>query len=96
MNDLKTLFRVAEMDDSVPILDLHGKTVEEARQEIDYFLSDLVTKGVRIGKVIHGKGKERLLKEVPLILKGHRFIEAVHNPGGTYETGAVVYVSVDI
>lgn len=96
MTDVKTLFRVAEMDDATPSIDLHGKTVEEARQDIDYFLSDLLYRNIRIGKIIHGKGMDRLSRTIPDFLRVHDVVEAIHSPGGTHETGAVIYVSVKI
>ena len=39
------------------ILDLHGKTVEEARQTLSRFLWTCQDKGVRHALVIHGKGR---------------------------------------
>ena len=96
MNDLMTLFRVAEIDPSVPALDVHGMRLEEAKHEIDFFLDRVMRSGVRIGKIIHGKGEEILSRQLPDFLRKLPIIENIHIPGGTYETGAVIYVSLKV
>lgn len=94
MNDLKTLLRVAEIDPSVPALDVHGMRVNEARHEVDFFIDKLFREKIRIGKIIHGKGEDILSRDLPRFLKEHAQVECVHTPAGTYETGAVIYVSL--
>lgn len=37
-------------------LDLHGLSIESARESFDYFLSDAVKNGLKCVKVIHGRG----------------------------------------
>ena len=39
-------------------LDLHGKTVEEAKKALSLFLTQCQTKGVRHVLIIHGKGQK--------------------------------------
>ncbi len=38
------------------VMDLHGLSIEGARESFEYFLSDAVKKGLRCVKVIHGRG----------------------------------------
>ncbi len=37
-------------------LDLHGNTVQEAKEEVSYFIKMSITKGYRCIKIIHGRG----------------------------------------
>lgn len=39
------------------VLDLHRKTVDEARLEVDEFLHNCLKLGIRCALIIHGKGK---------------------------------------
>jgi DNA-nicking Smr family endonuclease len=39
------------------VLDLHGKTIEEARETLGVFLSNCQRKGIRHVIIIHGKGR---------------------------------------
>lgn len=94
MSDLITLFRIAEIDPSVPSIDVHGMRLDEAKHEIDYFFDRLIRDKVQIGKIIHGKGEEILARNLPEFLRKHAQVEKLHTPAGTYEMGAVIYVSV--
>lgn len=94
MEDVRTLFRVAEIDPSIPAVDVHGMRLEEAKYAIDFFIDRLVREKSRIGKIIHGKGEEILARILPKYIEKHEFVESTHMPGGTYETGAVIYVSI--
>ena len=38
------------------VIDLHGLSIESARETFEYFLSNAVKKGLRCVKVIHGRG----------------------------------------
>lgn len=38
------------------VIDLHGLSIESARETFEYFLSDAVKKGLKCVKVIHGRG----------------------------------------
>lgn len=54
----KTLRKLAKGQYNVEaILDLHRKTVEEARLAVDLFLTNCLQRGVRCALIIHGKGK---------------------------------------
>ncbi|HCZ06665.1 MAG: mismatch repair protein MutS2 [Thermotogota bacterium] len=45
-------------------LDVRGKTVEEAWQEVDNFIDELVLAGVNRAEIVHGKGTGRLAKGI--------------------------------
>lgn len=94
MNDIQTLLRVAEIDPSIPFVDLHGMSIEEAKYQTDLFLDWLFRDQLRIGKIIHGKGEDILSRALPDFLKKHARIERIHTPAGTHETGSVIYVSI--
>ncbi len=94
MNNIQTLLRVAEIDPSVRSVDLHGMSVEEAKYQAELFVDQLFREGVRIGKIIHGKGEDILSRALPESLKKHKYIERIHTPAGTHETGSVIYVSI--
>lgn len=47
------------------VIDLHGLSIESARETFEYFLSDAVKKGLRCVKVIHGRGLKS--KRTPII-----------------------------
>lgn len=38
------------------ILDLHGMSVDEAKDSVEIFLQQCVNKGIRVALIIHGKG----------------------------------------
>lgn len=47
------------------VIDLHGLSIESARETFEYFLSDAVKKGLKCVKVIHGRGLKS--KRTPII-----------------------------
>ncbi len=47
-------------------IDLHGRTVQQARQEIFQFLRDCIDRNIRCAMITHGKGQYR---EPPALLK---------------------------
>ena len=67
-------------------LDLHGLTVNEAREEIGYFISRAKAQHYRCIRIIHGKGKilknhvNSWLKQIPAVLA---FSSTVPKDGGT-------------
>lgn len=38
------------------VIDLHGLSIESARETFEYFLSDAIRKGLKCVKIIHGRG----------------------------------------
>ena len=84
------------MSADTPVLDLHGMRMHEAEVEIDRFLDRHFRAGDRVVKIMHGKGTERLAHVIPNFVKKHPLTEYVGEPNGTFETGAVIYVIIDV
>lgn len=57
------------------VLDVHGRTVEEAEKEIAPFLDRAFVAGVRRVRIIHGKGTGRLRRAVWTALGRFEFVE---------------------
>ncbi len=74
-------------------VDLHGRTVDEAREIVNLFIEEQRKSGHRAVRIIHGKGygsvgKMSILKEkVPIWLVQHKevlaFVQAPENDGGS-------------
>jgi DNA mismatch repair protein MutS2 len=57
-------------------LDIRGKTVDEAIEILDRYLSDAVAGGFNIARVIHGKGTGVLRKHVQQYLQKHPLVKS--------------------
>ncbi len=87
----QSLISLAELSPDTPTLDLHGMRIHEAEIEIDRFLDKHFRLGTSVVRIIHGKGTERLAKSIPDFTSSHPLVLFVGGPGGTHETGAVIY-----
>lgn len=56
-------------------LDLHGRTVEEAKQVVDNMLNYCSIRGIRQVTIVYGKGSGRLREEVGPYLLEHPLVE---------------------
>lgn len=72
-------------------LDLRGQTVEEALENLGYYLDKAFLAGLPWVRIIHGMGKGRLRSAVRQILKNHPQITA-YEPGKENEGGDGVTV----
>ena len=57
-------------------LDLRGKRVEDAVEQLDRYLDAASAAGLPFGRIIHGKGTGALRRAVRERLQGHPLIEA--------------------
>jgi DNA mismatch repair protein MutS2 len=77
----------AEGRDDAPLeLNLIGRRVDEALDELDRFLDAAVMAGHAEIRVIHGHGTGRLRRAVREFLREHRQVKS-HRPGKAYEGG---------
>jgi DNA mismatch repair protein MutS2 len=65
-------------------LDLRGMTFDEARDELDRFLSDMSSSGMETARIIHGKGTGALRKKITAYLDRHHAV-ASHRLGNWNE-----------
>jgi DNA mismatch repair protein MutS2 len=72
-------------------LDLRGKTVDEALEEVDKYLDDALIAGLNELRIIHGKGTGALRDAVTSFLKSHRQVKS-YRLGGYNEGGSGVTV----
>lgn len=77
-------------------LDLHGLTVEQAKQAVDQFLQSCMQQQVRVALIIHGKGRFR---ELPILknklnhwLRSLDVVLAFCSAGATHGSRGAVYV----
>jgi dsDNA-specific endonuclease/ATPase MutS2 len=89
----------AELDDSeIPVLDLHGYTHNEAKYEIENFLSHEHAQGKRknvmVVKIITGSGSGRLQDTLKKVLssKSCDFIEFYRNQMQPLPSSAVTFI----
>lgn len=66
-------------------LDLRGKTVDEAENELSYFIDGVVRTGLNEFTIVHGKGTGALRKAVQIYLRKHPQIKSFRL--GTYGEG---------
>jgi DNA mismatch repair protein MutS2 len=73
-------------DDAPAELMIIGRTVEEAKPEIDRFLDRAALAGTAEVRIVHGHGTGRLRAAVRQFLRGHPHVES-HRPGEPREGG---------
>ena len=68
----------ADDEDSGPGVELNiiGLRAEEAQAKVDRYLDDCLLAGVRLGRIIHGRGTGALRKMVHETLKAHRGVKS--------------------
>ena len=74
-------------------LDLHGKTVVEAQNELEYFLYKAHLEQESLVKVVTGWGEGRLYLSIEKFLKQHPLVKNVKKPLNTNE--AAFWVEVE-
>ncbi|MDY6821577.1 MAG: Smr/MutS family protein, partial [Deferribacterota bacterium] len=57
-------------------LNLVGKTVEEALEELDNFISVMLLNNVEVFYIIHGRGTGKLKKGVHEYLKNNKYVKS--------------------
>ncbi len=72
-------------------IDLRGMTADEAIEEVEGYLGDVVMAGIREVRIIHGKGTGVLRREIGRYLKGHSLVKS-HRTGswGEGDTGVTI------
>jgi len=63
-------------DGSDLVLDLHGRTVDESRAELDRFLDAAIVADFKAVKIIHGKGTGALARFVSEYLRTDKRVKA--------------------
>jgi dsDNA-specific endonuclease/ATPase MutS2 len=97
--EIETLVFSTELnDDEISILDIHGYTVDQARYEIEYFISTehagIPRKDYKVIKIITGEGSGKLQEVLKSILtgKGFDFIEYYRYQMQPIPSNSVVYI----
>lgn len=83
MNNTSAKLFAAEIDDSLPELDLHGLYPEDALVKLDVFLYENFNKKIQAVRVIYGAGTGRLKEEVLNFLFKHGLVEEHKDEGGS-------------
>ena len=97
---IELLLTQAELQDvarKIAVLDLHGLNEVQARGEIARFLNQLFMDGVRVGKIIHGKGTGKLAQVVKEVLEEEKkagLVEVYGPPRNPGENASAVLVGV--
>lgn len=84
----------AELGES-PTIDLHGRTVDEAKLELEYFLFHEFKKGTEVVKIITGNGTEKLRDAVGMMLTDHPLVAASRPSGNLHEQDSVTYAVLE-
>ncbi|MDQ3023323.1 MAG: Smr/MutS family protein [bacterium] len=71
-----------QMQDSADTLDLHGYTIEEAREQLDEFISSCLLTNVGTVRIMHGVGTGRLRTFVQDYLKKEAHVKSVREAPG--------------
>ena len=80
---------------TVPELDLHNMTPDEARYAADRFIDQQFCAGAEAIKIIHGRGTQRLRQVVLTILREDRVrVAAFRDASSTSQQGGVTYVAL--
>lgn len=91
MDDLEFILWSAEMDLATPVLDVHGCSVAEALNTLDYFIDKSVVAGARSIKIIHGVGTGALRAAIVRALTADRRIRGFRDSERSGEGGAVIF-----
>jgi len=89
MDNTSAKLFAAEIDDRLPVLDLHGLYPEDALTKLDVFLYENFNKQIQAVRIIYGAGTGRLKEEVLIFLFKHGLVEECKDEGGS----AVVILS---
>ena len=79
-NDLKLFAATLRAD--LLTLDLHGCHLDQAREEIDLFLSRALVRGETVAKIIYGGGTGRLRDVVVGYLQTNQLVATIEEQGG--------------
>lgn len=77
-----------------PAVDLHGRSVEEAKHELEEALNRAFMRREGVLKIIHGRGQEKLKFLVEKTLKTHPIVEGWRGATDMPSVGAVTYASL--
>ncbi|MCW1892265.1 MAG: Smr/MutS family protein [Candidatus Uhrbacteria bacterium] len=80
---------------SVPEIDLHGQTVNQALSMLDGFLNHECLQGTEAVKIIHGRGTGALQKAVRLFLQDHPLVVILKDASSMSQQGGVTYAALE-
>jgi DNA mismatch repair protein MutS2 len=86
----ETTIFAAELGETV-FVDLHGMSVDEARDELDKFLDTEFMNGTEVVKIVHGRGEQKLRKMVENHLAKHKLVEYHRGSQSPSQQGAVTF-----
>jgi DNA mismatch repair protein MutS2 len=89
---IETTFFIAEMSSTIPILDLHGNSREEAAIKVDHFLKENAAIGETSVRLLHGKGKGALREMLERYLPKQKNVHAWRQSTRADERDAVIIV----
>lgn len=95
-SEQEILLMHAELDDSLPTLDLHGQTMSETATTLDHFLHQHSYRKNRVVKINHGKGSGLLQKTCEDILKNHPCVERYQRSSRLQEQEAVLFALIRV
>ena len=83
MNPNEAKLFAAQLDDGLPILDLHLFFPAEAEYELEKFLYAQSQNKVSAVRIVYGIGTGKLKEKILSILQKHPMLESVFDEGGS-------------
>ncbi len=83
MNPHAAKLFAAELDQRLPLLDLHLFSPTEAEYELEKFLYAQSQVGVSVVRIVYGIGTGKLKEKILTILQKHPILESVVDEGGS-------------
>jgi DNA mismatch repair protein MutS2 len=80
---------------SVPTIDLHDQTPDQAISMLDGFLNHECVQGTEAVKIIHGRGSGKMRKAVIAFLREHPLVRLVKDASHLGQQGGVTYVALE-
>lgn len=83
MDTLSAKIFAAEINQNLPIIDLHGLFPDDAKNKLDNFLFENFNKKSPAIRVVYGIGTGRLKAEILAFLAKHGLVEVCQDEGGS-------------
>lgn len=80
---------------SVPEIDLHGQTIDQALSMLDSFLNHECLQGTEAVKIIHGRGTGALQKAIHVFLQDHPLVLLIKDASSMGQQGGVTYAALE-
>ena len=90
----ETAILAAELGSSVPTIDLHGDSADDAIYRLGNFIYSNHPLGTEVLKIIHGRGTQKLRRAIHEWLKSQKDILYFRDAEAPGQQGGVTYVVI--